>query len=134
MEKSDSKFNKLSKWNNVKYSTHIKQRVPWIHNGEVWWCRVGENIGNEMNGKHENSLRPVYIFKKTSPYGAIVIPLTSKDKTGSWYYKFYLNNQYETLNFSQIKAISVYRLENRLGVVDSSIKREIKDKLLKFLR
>ena len=128
------KWIKLQKWNTTKFRTHIKQRTPWIHEGEIWWCRVGENIGIEINGKHEKYLRPVYIFKKLNRFGAIVIPLTSQAKVGSWYYHFTIDKKDEYLNFAQIRTISVSRFENKLGSVKADIKAAIKENLLQFLR
>lgn len=107
--------------------------MPWIKAGEVWWCRLGENIGTEINGKNAFYLRPVYILKKVNRYSAVVIPLTSKEKYGSWFCDFYLGEKHEFANLSQIRAISLFRLENKIGTVGKETKELIKRRLMKFL-
>lgn len=50
-------------WINLKAKLHDMNRLRAVHEGDVWWCAMGENIGVEINGKHEVFSRPVLVFK-----------------------------------------------------------------------
>ena len=108
----------LDKWNTLKGDLHILGRRPKFATGEIWWASFGDNMGVEINGKHEFYSRPVYIFKKLSSLGFLGVPLTSQNKTGSWYVPFYFNGRFENAILAQIKVMSVYRLYDRIGELD----------------
>lgn len=38
-------------WMGVKDNLHRTNRIRTIHEGEVWWTSIGENVGTEINGK-----------------------------------------------------------------------------------
>lgn len=72
------------------------------------------NIGFEIDGKKHEHLRPVVIFKKLSNQTALVIPLTSKLKDGSWYSPSFVNNQEGRFCLNQIRMIDAKRLSYRI--------------------
>ena len=41
-------------------------KTPFVSQGQIWWCHLGENIGTEISGKSSQLTRPVIIFKKLS--------------------------------------------------------------------
>lgn len=133
MENSDNKKQLLDNWNEEKFLTHSRAILPAFKEGDVWWCKIGENIGIEINGKHKYSLRPVYILKKFDSMGALVIPLTSQKKTGSWYCSFLLKNRRQYAVFAQVRTISSLRLCRKLGVPSKDIQKRIKAKFFNFL-
>lgn len=112
---------------------HSREDIPKVKNGDIWWCRVGENVGIEINGKSELFTRPVYIYKKLSALGVIVLPLTSQPKTGSWYCPFIFNGKQQYAALSQIRTVSVLRLEKKIGSLDRANREEVKRKLLALL-
>lgn len=95
---------------------------------------MGENVGVEINGKHELFTRPVYILKKLSTSGALIIPITSKKKRGPWYFPFALKERKECAVLSQIRTISTLRLESMIGALSKSIQDKLQEKLFDFLR
>ena len=88
-------------------------RTP-IKEGEIWWYRMGINIGNEIYGKWDKYTRPVLIVKKISWYNCLVIPTTSEVKEWSWYYPISFRHQKSFLIFPQIRMISVARFEEKI--------------------
>jgi mRNA interferase MazF len=134
MENSDSKKQLLDNWNKEKYLTHSRKEYPSIKAGQIWWCRMGENIGTEINGKHKTFTRPVYILKKLNQKSALIIPLTSQKKKGTWYFSFLYNQRMECAAFSQIRTISTLRLESLLGTLEKELRNKIQNQLLTFLR
>ena len=80
------KTQRLAQWSKRKVRTHLAVRnVLYFEEKEIWWSCLGENIGNEINGKHDVFERPVIIFKKLSADILMAIPVTTKLKNGSWF-------------------------------------------------
>ena len=51
-------------WIYAKIVIDKKERTVHIKECEVYWCILGENIGDEENGKGEGFKRPVLVIKK----------------------------------------------------------------------
>ena len=73
------KIRALSEWNKVKGEIHSAGRIPDIHEGEVWWCIVGKNVGIEINGKGER-----YVFRLCRKMGTISEPDFKKIADAFW--------------------------------------------------
>jgi mRNA interferase MazF len=73
-------------WNEEKKRIDSKKTLPLFREGELWWCRIGINVGREACGKGSRYARPILIMKKVSSDSCIVIPATSQKKTGTWFY------------------------------------------------
>ncbi len=69
-------------WIKIKKEIHFKGSIRTIKEGEIWWCKIGENVGKEICGKGKDFLRPVLIVRKLNKYSFIGIPLTSKEHEG----------------------------------------------------
>jgi mRNA interferase MazF len=50
----------FDRWNACKKTTQT-HRPPLFSEGQVWWCRLGANVGDEQDGKGESFLRPVLV-------------------------------------------------------------------------
>ena len=111
---------RFPEWIGIKSKLHDVGRVPAIHEGEIWWAALGENIGVEINGKSDMFSRPVLILKKLSRFCFMAIPLTSKTKTGSWYATFEFQGKTETAVLVQARVMSVSRLYRKMGSVPES--------------
>ncbi|MBQ3318689.1 type II toxin-antitoxin system PemK/MazF family toxin [Candidatus Saccharibacteria bacterium] len=118
---------RFREWIELKERIHFSNSLPKIKEDDIWWCSFGENVGIEINGKNKLFSRPVFIYKKLSRFGFIGIPLTSQDKTGSWYVKFDFQNKPQTAVLSQIRTFSVSRLSSRMGRLDKSDARKIRN-------
>lgn len=81
---------------------------------EVWWCALGENIGDEENGKNELFERPVLIIRKFSINTAIIFPLTTKGKEGSIFYHKISSDINSSVILSQVRLISTKRLLRKM--------------------
>ena len=116
----------FEEWINLKEKLHFNAKVPRILEGEVWWCSFGENVGVEINGKSARFTRPVLIMRKLSKFGFMGIPLTSQEKTGSWYAKFEFLGKKEFAAVCQARVMSVSRLHSKLGRVPESDLEKVK--------
>lgn len=102
------------------------QQIPHVSEGQIWWASLGENIGFEINGKSKLFTRPVLIFKKLSKEFYLVVPLTTRDHTGSWYVTYTHSGKSITACLQQIRSIDYRRLSSKLGVLDDSDFEKIK--------
>lgn len=101
-------------WNNIKIKTDKTESLLKIREGEIRWCRIGINIGNEILGKGENSKRPVLILRKFSGDVFLGVPLTSKIHKGDWYYVFKHEGVKRSLILNQSRLLDKKRLEEKM--------------------
>ena len=59
-------------------------------------------------------------MRKLSKFGFMGIPLTSQEKTGSWYAKFVFLNKNEYAAVCQARVMSVSRLHSKIGQIPKS--------------
>ena len=133
--KTESNF--LS-WHKEKYKINNKSiDNVYFREKDIWFCRIGMNIGYEEDGKGDCFLRPVIIIKKINKNLFIGIPLTSSDKIKDdrFYYKFkYIESKTSYAILPQIRAFDSKRLDYKNGEIKSieflEIKQKIKDLIL----
>lgn len=102
-------------WCTQKIGLHSGERsVPLFKQGEVWWCRLGMNVGREMYGKGENFTRPVLVFKKISSETFLALPVSSKHKIGSWYATIEFRGRNHCVALNQARVVDARRLLERI--------------------
>ncbi|MEN9604349.1 MAG: hypothetical protein RJB39_34 [Candidatus Parcubacteria bacterium] len=98
---------------------------PYVLEGDIWWANMGDNVGQEINGKGKNFARPVYIHTKLSHNFYFTLPMTSKSKSGSWYVPIRQKGKEVRVCLHQARVLDYRRLMNKLGEVDRLDKRNI---------
>lgn len=126
-------FKRFIAWIGLKEKLHTNSdnRV-YFNEKEVWWCALGENIGVEVNGKGDMFSRPILMYKKLGSASFLAIPLSTKEKVGSWYLQIKFKERITTLNFAQIKVISIARLYEKMGEVTKEDFEKVKDGFLRL--
>ena len=115
-------------WFGLKARLHeIQHQPPLVSEREIWWARIGENVGSEMNGKSGLFSRPVLILKKLSHGFYFVIPTTSQARQGSWYVALNQQGRDMVACLHQARAIDYRRLSSRLGKLDSDDFSKVKE-------
>lgn len=116
-------------WAIVKKQIHIKElRVPFKER-DVWWCKLGANVGDEQDGKGNLFLRPILILKKFSKRVFIGLPFSTIIKENKYFYhKFESKGKTQSVIISQIRFLDSKRLANRMGVVNEADFLTIKEK------
>lgn len=84
-------LNRFDLWNEKKKYLDSSERNLLFKEGEIWWCSMGINIGEEVYGKGKEFRRPAVILKKLSRNTCIILPTTSQKRVGSWYH--HINTQ-----------------------------------------
>jgi mRNA interferase MazF len=100
-------------------------KPPFVKEGQIWWCALGENIGTEISGKSQKFTRPVIIYTKLSKYTFLGIPTTTQlfdqngnERNGSWYQKIAINHKKMLAVLSQIRIVDYRRLDKLLAEID----------------
>ena len=62
---------KFDEWNEVKKQTSKKKRTVYIKPREIFWVKIGQNIGDEEFGKGKDFLRPVIVVRLLSKLGMV---------------------------------------------------------------
>jgi hypothetical protein len=106
----------FDEWNQVKKRINGKVKTPQIRQREIYWANIGENIGFEQNGKGEDFMRPLLIFKKFSNTMFFGIPLSTQQKEGDWFFEFsFLEDKSSTALIVQGRLFDAKRLDRKIG-------------------
>ena len=126
---------KYDEWNEIKKEMLHQEKKKIFKVREIFWLKVGQNVGYETDGKGESFLRPVLILRKFSKDTFLGLPLTTSTKDDMFHYKFTLtsNKKVNYANLSQIKLFDVKRVKNKLGVISKDDFEELKNKLKKLM-
>lgn len=124
----------FDKWNNIKKRLENNLIKFFFKEGEIWWMSVGINIANESCGKGEIFRRPVLVLRKLSGSSFVGLPLSSKEKNGSWFIDVLINNQKRYVLLYQIRMFSTNRFESRLATLDDNDFKKVKEKLGQLLK
>jgi mRNA-degrading endonuclease toxin of MazEF toxin-antitoxin module len=130
----------FNSWFEIKPKLHNKLQTPLVKEREIWWCSVGVNVGNEMDGKNSKTTqkkdytRPVLIFKKLSHTTFLGIPFTTKNKQGSWFYPLAIKDNESKLVFSQIRSFDTKRLQRRIEQIGGVEFERINKAFINFLK
>ena len=124
---------KFDNWNSLKQKIEDKEPVQF-RQGQIYFMSVGQNIGYEVYGKKELYLRPVLVYRKLSKRTFIGIPLSSKEKDGTYFFTFrYTQKTLSTALLNQIRVFDIKRAEYYDGYINVSDYGKLKDKLLNLL-
>jgi mRNA interferase MazF len=122
-------------WTPVKTDINKDHAVPQgYREREVWFCSIGENIGFEEDGKGDQFIRPVLVLKIYNQFFCHVVPLSTTQKRGKFYFAFDAGTGRQSVALlSQSRAISSARLHRKIGVMSESdfvkLKRQIRELL-----
>ncbi len=113
----------FNQWNELKKDIHKNKRKLGIKPREIFWARIGQNIGSEEYGKDKNFARPILIIRKITNDLFIGIPLTSTIKNDDYFHTFTYDNKQNGLTQNsamilQLKVLSIKRLMNKIGIVN----------------
>jgi len=122
---------KFIEWTKLKIRIHLKQEVFYFHEREIWRASLGINIGHEQAGKNEMFERPALILKKFNNDICWVLPLTSRQKVGPYYYR--LHNKKSVVILSQLRLISGQRLVRKIDVMPELEFAKVKEMIKNLL-
>ncbi len=120
-------------WHRLKTKLNAQAQAPTIHEREIWWCSIGANIGEEMEGKSELFSRPVLVVRKFSQRRFLGAPTTTKVKDYPFYHPFQFHGKAQCLVLSQLRVWDSRRLTRKMGEVSPKQFGEIREALKALL-
>jgi len=143
-DKTNSHHNleKFDEWNKEKKTIHtVDPDGFYVNEREIWYVKLGMNVGNESNGK-QDFRRPVVVIKKVGNL-FFVVPMTTKGKDSKFYHVFQKNEYIEhyrdqipeisRAQLSQVRIMDKRRFLDRIGYIHRDEFTEIKKKLRELL-
>jgi mRNA interferase MazF len=121
--------NDFDRWNTIKKSTDSADEAarPYFREGEIWWVRLGKNIGYETNGKSGEFTRPVIILKKYNQYSFLALPLTTAQKPNPYRLSIgMIEGKQAFATLSQLRNIDSKRLVKKIVHLDADTLAAIK--------
>ncbi len=107
----------FDRWNKRKKELNVIKNDLLFKEGEIWWCSIGLNIGEEVYGKGSRFRRPVLILKKLSHNSCVVMPTTTQPHIGTWYHHLNIGKIDRWVMLNQIRFISANRLYVRESIL-----------------
>jgi mRNA interferase MazF len=123
----------FDKWNKLKKSLEWFKNKILFKEWDIWWTSIWVNIWEESCWKWEKFRRPVLVIKKLSSTNCIVIPLSSKIKTWTWFAQYKIHWIIYTALLYQIKMLNIKRFESREWQIHINDFNEIKKRLKNLL-
>jgi len=108
----------FDRWNEEKKRTDSE--MPRLYTvREIWWCRLGVNVGTEQDGSGEKFLRPVVIMRGFGPEACLVVPLTTSSHVHPLRVAIGLVDAQEArANISQVRVVDTRRLVEKIGFLE----------------
>ena len=113
-------------WNKLKMKVeHF--HTPYYFEREIYYAKIGENVGFEQCGKGDLFERPVLIFRKFSKQTFWGIPLSTTTRRGKYYFPFKFIDEKESVAIlSQLKFIDSRRLDRKIGKMSIEDHKKLK--------
>ena len=114
----------FDRWNEIKKATNAADEAArlYFREGEVWWVRLGHNVGYEANGKSREFTRPVIILKKYNQYSFLALPLTTVPKPNPYRLPVgMVDGRQAFATLSQLRNIDSKRLVKKIARLDAGI-------------
>jgi len=126
--------NKFDVWNEVKKEVDTTERKTGFKVREIFWVRIGQNIGSEEFGKGNEFQRPVLIVRVLNADLFIGVPLTSRIKENNDYFQEVIFNTKKGISKNSVMLLQVRtfdrkRLMGKLGKLNKEDFNVIIEKL-----
>ncbi|MBA1438460.1 MAG: dTDP-4-dehydrorhamnose reductase [Epsilonproteobacteria bacterium] len=131
MHKNDQVYDQ---WNEQKKQIAKNETCIKFQQFHIIFMKMGVNIGFEQDGKGEECLRPVLVYKKFNHRVFLGIPLTSKPKFDRFHFEFeYKRGKKSYAILSQIKLFDIKRAKYYDGKISKKQFEKLQEKLLELI-
>lgn len=109
----------FDRWHEHKQELDAAAPRPFYHAREIWWCAVGVNVGNEIDGTGAQHDRPVLVLRPFNAETFFGIALIGHARSGRFYFPLGTVGDREAVaNLSQARLFDTKRLIRKIGMVD----------------
>ena len=118
---------KFDLWNEKKKEANRSERLIFAER-EIWFCRLGINVGFEQDGVGEEFFRPVVVLKKLNDATFIAIPLTRTPRSGKYYAPVIDAHGVSYAMLAQVRMIDARRLAYKSRTMAEAAFRDLESK------
>jgi mRNA-degrading endonuclease toxin of MazEF toxin-antitoxin module len=116
----------FDRWNKHKKKIHGDAERPFYHAREIWWCAVGLNIGNELDGTGKEHDRPVLVIRPFNAETFFGVALIGHPRSGRFYFPLgKVEGREAVANLSQVRLFDTKRLIRKIGMLEERTFREL---------
>jgi mRNA-degrading endonuclease toxin of MazEF toxin-antitoxin module len=116
----------FDRWNRHKKQLDSGAKRPFYHPREIWWCSVGVNVGNEIDGTGKEHDRPVLVLRPFNAETFFGVALVGHARAGRFYFPLGTVNDREAVaNLSQARLFDTKRLIRKLATLDERTYRQV---------
>ena len=111
-------------WNGIKKATDATDEESrlFFRDGDIWWVRLGVNVGYETDGKSREFTRPVIVLKKYNQYFFLAVPLTTAQRPNRYRLPIgVVAGEEASATLSQLRNIDSKRLVKKIAHVDADL-------------
>lgn len=123
---------KFDQWNQEKKSLELHP-ILRVHEGEISWCSLWVNVGDEEDGKNDFFERPVLVIRKFNNSIVWAIPMSTKIKDWIYYHTIEHDGVHFSLLLSQLRIVSTKRMRRYIRKIGSGAQDEIIRKITALL-
>ncbi len=121
----------FDRWNETKKKTDA-ERPRFYTVREIWWCRLGVNVGTEQDGNPENFVRPALILVGLGSNACIIVPLTTSKRQHPFRIPIgQIDGREARANVSQLRVVDTRRLGEKICFLDkqrfAQIRKAVRD-------
>lgn len=117
----------------IKIESEKSENSHVVSEGDIWWCYLGSNIGDEQDGVGESYSRPVLVVRKFNRKVCIVVPMSTKLKSGVFYFCTDFKGVRYSILLSQIRLISIKRFMRRIRCLPKEEFNRVKSSIIKLI-
>ena len=123
----------IHEWCRLKIELWSRRTNKVLFNdGEIWWCSLGMNVGEEIFGKGGKFTRPVLIFRKFTSNSFLGLPLTTQENHGTWYVLTNLHGTKRWALLNQARILDKKRLTSKIGALSETDFKFVKGEFIAF--
>lgn len=122
----------LLDWCRLKVRLAVFSHGVKFKQGEVWWCCIGMNVGEEIFGKGARFTRPVLVFRKFTTHSFLGLPLTRQNKEGSWYVAIMIQGKENRVMLNQARILDAKRMTNKISTLSDDEFKHVQYRFVDF--
>lgn len=126
-------FKDFDNWNSLKKKINNLNKDLFFKEREVWWLRLGVNVGHELDGKGCEYARPFLILKKTGKYTFLALPFTRSKKNRKEHVVVDFKGTRSTIVLSGIRVFDYRRLMKKMGRINSDTFHRIEKEFIQYI-
>jgi len=117
-------------WHGIKIKTDQLEKYPHFKEGEIFYAKIGRNIGYEQYGKGDQFIRPVLVVRKFNRRMFWGVPLTRTIREGLFFHtQVFIKDVLSTALLSQMRILDAKRLVRKVGAVSENDLQIITEKI-----